>query len=145
MYCIFTFPVKLGNPIVAFNVHNPSDLSPDTNENFLYSEILLNKGAGFNASTSKFYAPITGLYYFSAHVCAVAGVFVHYGIVVGDSVLASSSQREDTDSSCGSVSLVTTVTSGEEVFVKCLSGSRHTIQLVENSYRWNSFIGALVH
>ncbi|XP_045179735.2 cerebellin-4-like [Mercenaria mercenaria] len=136
--------VKLGNPTVAFNVHNPMDTSIGTGENFQYADVLLNKGGGYNTITSKFVAPMTGLYYFSAHVCALAGKFVHYGIVVGDNVRAASSQREDTDSSCGSVSTIALVSDGEEVYVKCLSGNSYEAQVNEGSYRWNSFVGALI-
>lgn len=136
--------VKLGNPAVAFNVHKPLDLSIGTNEVFQYSDVLLNKGDGFNKDTGKFIAPITGIYYFSAHVCANGGKFVHYGIAVGSSVLASSSQREDTDSSCGSVSVVATVRGGEDVYVKCLAGNPHEAQINEGPYRWNSFTGVLI-
>ena len=129
-------------PLVAFNAYSPNDRSMDTNQIYVWTGTRVNEGNAYNPSTGIFKAPVTGIYYFAVHTCNNGGLYNNYAIVKEKTDIATSYQYDNAIGDCTSMNTVTMVTTGQRVWVRCLSGSTSS-QLWE-SYGRSSFIGALI-
>lgn len=133
---------SLSTPIVTFSANGLSSLTLEKGHTFIFENVISNEGGGYSGATGIFTAPYSGLYYFTAHVCNYVGNHVLYAIVVDDRKIISSLHfSKDTRNTCAAVSVVVMVKLNERVWVKCLGSSK----LHQDSDRWNSFSGALLH
>lgn len=141
--CCFSVTGRVDLPMVAFNAYNPLDKSMETGQILIMQNVRLNKGEGYDKVIGIFTAPETGLYFFNVHVCTHGGMGFYYDIILENSHIARSTNINTVQSDCSSVSAITTVTSGQRVWVKCTSGSTSN-QLYESSYWQTSFSGVLL-
>ncbi|XP_060553418.1 heavy metal-binding protein HIP-like [Ruditapes philippinarum] len=134
---------KVDLPIIAFNAYQVLDTSPETNQIMIWQHIRLNEGNAYDNVVGKFKAPVSGLYHFAVHICNNSGQVITYAIVLDGTYIAQSYKYDNAIVECGSISAITKVTTGQMVWVKCISGSASTSQI------WNppmsSFTGALIH
>lgn len=130
-------------PMVAFSAYDPVDKSLDTNQILILQTVTLNKGDGYDNAIGIFTAPVTGLYYFTVHVCSYSGRGFYYDIILEHNPIARSTQYNNVQHDCSSVTAITLVTTKERVWVKCTSGNSNE-QLYENSYRRTTFSGVLL-
>lgn len=135
---------RVDMPMVAFNVYNPLDSSLDTNQIVIFQNILLNEGNGYDNVIGTFTAPATGLYYFTAHVCNNGGVGFYYNIILEHNIITASTKFNNVQSDCGTVTVITKVTKGNRVWIKCTSGNTSSQLSESSSNRRNSFIGVLL-
>ncbi|XP_045178497.2 complement C1q and tumor necrosis factor-related protein 9B-like [Mercenaria mercenaria] len=138
-------------PTVAFSAFNPAYRNLNTLDVLILQSVHMNEGNGYDTKTGKFTAPVRGLYQFTAHVCNMFGYVIHYAIVKNSEWIAASQQFEQANennnryASCSSVSALMMLERGEKVWIMCTSGYTNQIQIHEDTYRRNSFIGVLLH
>ncbi|XP_060590637.1 heavy metal-binding protein HIP-like isoform X2 [Ruditapes philippinarum] len=141
-----------GHKTVAFSAYNPFDKSLQKNEILILQSVLINEGKGYDTKSGIFTAPTNGLYHFTAHVCNTHALVIHYAIVKDGDWIARSQQFEQADENkhkyagCSSVSALTRMEIGDQVWIMCTSGySSSTFQVHDDGHRRNSFIGVLLH
>lgn len=130
-------------PIVAFSAYNPIDRSLDTNQILILQTVTLNKGDGYDNVIGIFTAPVTGLYYFTAHVCNYSNRGIYYDIILEHNPIAKSTHYNTAQYDCSSVTALTMVTTGQRVWVKCTSGNSSP-QFYEDGHRRTTFSGVLL-
>ncbi|XP_060551111.1 heavy metal-binding protein HIP-like [Ruditapes philippinarum] len=81
-------------PKIAFNAYTRSGRNYDNVQTIVFPDVLLNEGGGYDKITGMFTAPVTGLYYFSVHICHEAAKFVVAAIVHGHTRVAVTSEYE---------------------------------------------------
>lgn len=141
---MLSVPGRIDTPLIAFSAYSPTDVSPDTNQIFIWQSVRLNEGNAYDTVTGIFHAPVSGLYYFAVHVCNYSSQTVQYAIVLEENIIARTYKYDNENYDCGSMNTVTMVTEGQRVWVKCTSGSPSSTQIWE-SYGRSSFVGALMH
>ncbi|XP_053399227.1 complement C1q-like protein 3 isoform X2 [Mercenaria mercenaria] len=134
---------RVDKPMVAFSAYSPVDKSLDSSQILVLQTVPLNEGNGYDNVIGVFTAPVTGLYYFVVHACNYAGRGFYYDIILEHNPVARSTQYNNVNHDCNSVSAVTMVTAGQRVWVKSTSGNSSP-QLYENSYRRTTFAGFLL-
>ncbi|XP_060553419.1 complement C1q-like protein 4 [Ruditapes philippinarum] len=130
-------------PIIAFNAYSPVDMSLDTSQILILQTVRLNEGNGYDNVLGVFTAPVTGLYFFVAHICNYAGRGIHYDIMLEHNTIAKSTQFNNVQYDCSSTSAVTMVTKGQRAYVKCTSGNTSP-QVQDDTLRQTSFSGFLL-
>jgi hypothetical protein len=115
-----------------------------TNEILIFEETFTNEGIGYDTSTGLFTAPVGGLYQFDVHTCARYSKYAHLGLVMEGSVIAADANYGDDSSGCNNFGAIVRVKLGEKVWVKSTS-SGSTRELIQNTYRMNTFSGMLVN
>lgn len=130
-------------PLVAFSAYNPIDRSPDTHQIIIWQNTRLNEGNGYDTVIGIFKAPVSGLYYFTVHVCNYSGRVMQYAIVLEQEVIAMTYKYDNENNDCGSMSAITRLQQGQRVWVQCTSGS--TNNLIWESSGMSSFLGTLIH
>lgn len=130
--------------MVAFNAYNPVDKSLDTSQILVLQTVRLNEGNGYDNVLGIFTAPVTGLYFFIAHMCNYASRGMYYDIILEHSTIARSTQYNNVQYDCSSSNALAIVTKGQRVYVRCTSGNTSP-QLYDDSHRQSSFSGFLLH
>ncbi|XP_045185273.2 uncharacterized protein LOC123543259 [Mercenaria mercenaria] len=130
---------RMEYPAIAFHAHHVTKTSISSGETIVFDRFVLNEGSGYGNLTGIFTSPEGGLYQFNVHVCSTYSNSAHFSIVLEGNALSKTSQFSN--DYCGSISAVARVKTGERVWVKATS----TSTLHEDSYRWNTFSGALIH
>ncbi|XP_052761734.1 complement C1q-like protein 4 [Mya arenaria] len=124
---------------------NKATSSLSTGEMIVYKTVETNHGSGYSSTTGKFTSPARGLYLFSMHTCTTADKYAFLTLVKEGSVLIASVHYDKDYNSCSSSQVFVQLDAGETVWVQCSYGGS-TMQLYDNqSYRWTSFGGALIH
>jgi hypothetical protein len=118
-------------------------MSLDTNQILILQTVRLNEGNGYDNVLGVFTAPVTGLYFFVAHMCNYPGRGVHYDIMLEHITIAKSTQFNNVQHDCSSTSAVTMVTKGQRAYVKCTSGNTSS-QLYDDAHKQTSFSGFLL-
>ena len=139
---VFTEALK-DRPKVAFNAYTTTSGSYPKDKVIIFPNVLLNEGDGYNKDTGVFTAPVSGLYYFQAHVCQWPTVYITVSIVHDHHQLATTTIHESDTSSCGSVSAPVLVNVGENDFI--MSTYANSKLQAGELRRWPSFSGFLVH
>ncbi|XP_060560655.1 heavy metal-binding protein HIP-like [Ruditapes philippinarum] len=137
---------RVGNftktPKIAFNAYTRSGKNYDNGQTFVFPDVLLNEGGGYDKITGMFTAPVTGLFFFSVHICQEVSKYVVAAIVHGHTTVAVTSEYESIGASCSSVMAPVKMTAGERVYVKCPYPS---VLRADSSHRWPSFTGVLLN
>lgn len=132
---------KVGLPLTAFSVFNPTKLSLVEGELIIFQNVQLNEVVGYNDTSGIFTSPVDGLYHFAAHFCNSGGRHFAYAIVHIDTEVARSTSFAQV-SGCGSVNAIVKVKKGDQVILKATAP---TNVLEENRWRQSSFVGVLIH
>ncbi|XP_052761733.1 complement C1q-like protein 2 [Mya arenaria] len=127
-----------------FHARSPQTSILSTGEVIVYKTVETNLGNGYSSTTGKFTAPTRGLYLFCMHTCTATHKYASLQIIKEGSVLIASVHYDQDQYTCSSSQVFVYLDAGETVWVQCSSGGSN-IQLYENSYRWTSFGGALIH
>ncbi|XP_060601878.1 caprin-2-like [Ruditapes philippinarum] len=134
---------------IAFKAGEPTDLSLETGQIIVFASNMLNKGGAYNNKTGIFTVPVSGTYIFMIHLCTRNGINMYYGIMVDDTVYTSGRFYDTNAYSCYTADALVVLSGGEQIYVKCLSGSSSPDVLHEyssSSYNyWSTFSGLLVH
>ncbi|XP_053374829.1 heavy metal-binding protein HIP-like [Mercenaria mercenaria] len=136
---------EIASPSVAFYAHHVTDLVLDvTHEIIVFDTIITKEGSGYDTSTGIFTAPVGGLYQFTVHVCALTETYSVVGLSLTGKVVAAATNYDRDHYICSSVGAVVRMNSGEQIWVKCTSGSS-TYRLYQDNYRMNTFSGILLN
>ncbi|XP_053376526.1 heavy metal-binding protein HIP-like [Mercenaria mercenaria] len=136
---------EIASPSVAFYAHHVTDLVLDvTHEIIVFDTIITKEGSGYDTSTGIFTAPVGGLYQFTVHVCALTETYSVVGLSLAGKVVAAAINYDRDHYICSSVGAVVRMNSGEQIWVKCTSGSS-TYRLYQDNYRMNTFSGILLN
>ncbi|XP_060560644.1 complement C1q-like protein 2 [Ruditapes philippinarum] len=133
----------ISTPKIAFNAYTKSRGSYGNSQPLVFPYVLLNMGEGYDKTTGVFTAPVTGLYFFSAHICNVNGQFMVISIIHEGIAIATTTEHESNLDSCSSVSAPVMVKKGGKVSVK--SSYDKSKLMADDNYRWPSFAGVLLH
>jgi hypothetical protein len=113
------------------------------NQPLMFPYVLLNIGEGYDKTTGIFTAPVTGLYFFSAHICNANAEFMVISIFHEGNAVAKTTEYESSRDSCSSVNAPVMVNMGGKVSIKSSYGASKLHG--DNEYRWPSFAGILLH
>ncbi|KAK3106699.1 hypothetical protein FSP39_025418, partial [Pinctada imbricata] len=105
-----------------------------------YDKVLENIGSGYDLSTGKFTAPVSGIYAISVSMMSETANPVHLGIMKNSqllTVLFSNSKTYPHASSTLNLSLE----DGDTVWARCLTGS---VLHVNTNWPYNIFSGVLI-
>jgi len=137
--------VRQCSPIIFFSYRDVSSTpSPSPGHAFVFTSKTAERGtSGYDAYTGRFTASVAGLYIFTVNAC-VPSNNLHLQIVQDDAALLASSHNAGSGIyPCFSLQAFADLTSGQQVWVKCMSGgSCHYIH--SDTYRWMQFSGALI-
>ena len=133
--------MRQGTQIVYFSYRGVS-AKPSSQQAFVFTTKTAQRGtSGYDVSTGRFTASIAGLYIFTVNACVSSG-YLHLQIVQDDApLLASSHYGSSGGLPCFSLQAFADLTSGQQVWVKCVSPCNYYQQ---ESDRWMQFSGALI-
>jgi hypothetical protein len=137
----FSFADKSLLPIVGFNARLSLTKTVNTGNKVVYDTVITNQGEGYDSVTGLFTAPLTGLYFFTAHACNQGNLDVKYAIYQEGTLTTKSIQYDNGCYSCSSVSTIAMVNKAERVWVQSLDTSVY----YSDSFRWNTFAGSLLN
>ncbi|XP_052765527.1 uncharacterized protein LOC128206867 isoform X1 [Mya arenaria] len=135
---------QIVTPMVYFHARSPQTSSLSTGEVIVYKTVETNQGNGYSATTGKFTAPARGLYLFFMHTCTPPSKYAYLQIVKESSVLIASEHYDKERYTCSTSPAFVQLDASESVWVQCSSGAAY-VQLYEDSHRWTSYGGALIH
>ncbi|XP_052233698.1 complement C1q tumor necrosis factor-related protein 3-like [Dreissena polymorpha] len=135
---------KSAIPQVRFHARlSDGHRSYTTNQDVVYSTVLINDGGGYSPTTGHFTAPVAGVYMFTVQYCPYSNKYAYLEIVHAGRDLQRSMHngQEGATSVCVSMQAFTKVAMGDKVWVRAISSSEiyHF-----GSSRWNSFAGLLI-
>lgn len=135
-------------PVVAFNVRDAKDLSPQKNEVIQFRTVILNIGQAYVEGTGIFIAPVTGIYIFSIQVATSAGQRGTFQLAVEDSsnvILQIFKHNSAASYTSTSGTVAHKLTKGQQVWVQFQYDSGSTQRLHQHpDYSTNQFSGMLV-
>ncbi|XP_053398352.1 complement C1q-like protein 4 [Mercenaria mercenaria] len=134
-----------GKDVVAFHAYKAADKTLANNQVIVFTKVIMNEGDGYSSSNGYFTAPISGIFYFNAHLCVQNGKSLEYIIVVNGQTRASGLYKANASGTCTSFSVTAHMRSGERAWVTIdKSGSSSSSLLYEDSDDWNYFSGFLI-
>ncbi|XP_052779311.1 caprin-2-like [Mya arenaria] len=141
----FTDNMNKSDTVVAFNAHTIVDKSLATGQVLVFSNPLFNIGEAYDSGAGIFTAPVSGVYFFSAHFCLYASRSWRYAFMKeNDVVVVKGSNYDGNDHVCETASAVVLLLQNERLWIECQSGSTDDL-FYSNSNRRSSFSGALLH
>ncbi|XP_053378626.1 coadhesin-like [Mercenaria mercenaria] len=105
-------------PSVIFNAYNVTDLSPAAGQTMIFSNIVVNEGGAYSASTGEFTAPVDGTYSFSAQLCIVHQKNLYFDIKIGGRTYASTHGQDYYGVECKQIQIAAKVKKNEKVIVQ---------------------------
>jgi hypothetical protein len=133
-------------PTVAFKARLNVNTAVVGGQTIVFPIIIFKEGDPYNPNTGQFTAPISGVYMFSLAFCVFPKKQLVVSIMVEGKRYTTSLFEGDDSYGCSSADTVAIVTAGQKVFVEVISGgSTGTIINQDNSFRWNTFSGALIN
>ncbi|WAR26313.1 hypothetical protein MAR_012017 [Mya arenaria] len=118
--------------VVAFNAHTSVDKSLAMGQVLVFCNPLFNIGEEYDNGAVIFTAPISGVYFFSAHFCLYSGRGWHYAFM------------EENDVVVVKAVMYYGQAGNERLWIECRSGSTDDL-FFSGSARRSSFSGALLH
>ena len=145
----FSLSEHNSTPVVAFNVRDAKDLSPQKNEVIQFRTVILNIGQAYVEATGIFIAPVSGIYIFSIQVATSSGKHGIFQLAVNDSsnvILQIAKYNSASSYSSTSGTVAHKLTKGQQVWVQFQYNSGSTQRLDQHpDYSTNQFSGMLVH
>ncbi|XP_060557363.1 complement C1q and tumor necrosis factor-related protein 9-like [Ruditapes philippinarum] len=134
-------------PTVAFKARLKSRTAVVGGQTIVFPVLIFKEGDAYNSGTGKFTAPISGVYMFSLAFCVYSKKSLTVSIMVEGTRYSTSLFDGDDGHGCSSADTVAIVTAGQEVWVEVISGGTSTGTITDHSdsYRWNTFSGALIN
>ncbi|KAH3805373.1 hypothetical protein DPMN_133676 [Dreissena polymorpha] len=112
-------------------------------QDLVFPSVEVNEGKGYDSSTGKFTASITGMYLFSVQCCVHYQKYGYIEIVHQDKTLQRSTHYDSTGAgSCVTMQVSTPVSMGHQVWVRATGSSS---LYADSSHRYTSFCGTLIH
>ena len=112
-------------------------------ETVIFPAVTYNEGSGYNSSTGKFMAPVSGVYAFAKQICENPDTYSYTAFVHnGHSVLSSMNQVPNFYS-CQSAQVFVQMASGDQMWVRVVF--RSSSRLYYDSQLQTSFSGSLIH
>lgn len=109
----------------------------------MFPNVKYNEGAGYNVSTGKFSAPVSGLYAFVKQICTQSGQFAFTQFVHNGQAVLGSEIAAHTFDSCASAQVFLYLSKGDQVWVKTGSYSNNYFRHDEAD-RTLSFAGVFI-
>ena len=111
-------------------------------ETVIFPTVTYNEGSGYNNSTGKFTAPVSGLYAFAKQTCEAPDTYSYTAFVHnGQSVLSSMNTGPPNYHTCYGAQVFVRMARGDQMWVGIVSRS----QFYYNSQLQPSFSGSLIH
>ncbi|XP_052788479.1 semaphorin-5A-like [Mya arenaria] len=134
---------------VLFRAREVADYTLSTiNQTIIFSEMLFNVGEGYNSSTGKFTAPVTGIYLFTVNLCPLRSGYIFYAVVAKEDVVANGHSFNVSGYNCVSGNTIVQINANDIVYVK---STYNLDKLLHNELhdrydaKSNSFSGVLLH
>ena len=124
---------------MSFRAKKVIDLTSMPEQVYIFTDVLLNSGSGYDKTTGKFTAPIDGTYLFTCQLCPYSSKHIHYGVMVDGTEIVRGYFKTGY-SVCTSFDAITELKASENVWIQ----SFHIDQLYEDQWRWNMFSGVLI-
>ncbi|XP_052778932.1 caprin-2-like [Mya arenaria] len=141
----FTDNMNKSDTVVAFNAHTIVDKSLAKGQVLVFSNPLFNIGEAYDSGAGIFTAPVSGVYFFSAHFCLYNTRAWYYAFMKENDVVVVKGYKYDGQAYvCETASAVVLLLQNERLWIECRSGSTDDLFL-SDSYRRSSFSGALLH
>ncbi|XP_053388172.1 heavy metal-binding protein HIP-like [Mercenaria mercenaria] len=131
---------------VAFKARLDSNIAVATGQTVVFPTVLFNEGDSYNRGTGKFTTPVSGTYMFTMAFCLKNIQTLVAGIMVDHKKYTVTLFYGDGNNECLTGDTVAMLTAGQVVRVEVLAGSS-TGRIInqDDSYRWNTFSGVLIH
>jgi len=108
----------------------------------VFPNVDYNEGSGYNVTTGKFTAPVSGLYAFVKQICASKNdLAVTRFVRNGQNILTSQTNSPTIDAACASAQVFQYLSKGDQVWVKT---SWDSYFVRDGSYRDFSFAGVFI-
>ena len=143
---VFVISETYSTPTVIFTSKNLAGKDYKTGDVFKFTTIVSNIGDGYDSSTGNFTAPFTGVYMFTATLCAYSkkSMYAHL-IAAGTTLAVTRHYNADAHGTCTSISGVAKLSKGETARVQAGGHGSYPGALYSDDVRWPSFSGMLVH
>ncbi|KAL4222772.1 hypothetical protein ACF0H5_018812 [Mactra antiquata] len=138
-------PETLVTQNIIFQARTLNDLTLDTNQTLIFTNVIQNVGQGYNSSTGKFTAPVSGAYIFTFQFCVYSYNHIYYAFVVDNVVHTSGHGYDQNDNPCSTADALMTLNAGQSVWIKATDTSRLLEYSSSVHHDWNIFSGLLVH
>ncbi|XP_060568785.1 heavy metal-binding protein HIP-like [Ruditapes philippinarum] len=134
-------------PTVAFKARLNADTAVVGSQTVVFPVFIFKEGDAYNTNTGQFTAPVSGVYMFSSAFCVYPKKHLDVSIMIEGKSYSKSVFYGDDVSGCSySADTVAIVTAGQKVWVEVIpGGSTGTIIRQDDTFRWNTFSGALIN
>ena len=132
----------LMNPLIAFNVYNNLTITaPASPQPFPFNGVTVNEGGGWNSTSNKFVAPVSGTYVLSYTTACTANVITRFYLYLNSTLLlnAEVSDTTHTGIDMATRSIVIGLNQGQSIWI-----TGNGAQSYGEVYQLSSFKGFLV-
>ncbi|KAH3805370.1 hypothetical protein DPMN_133673 [Dreissena polymorpha] len=127
-------------PTIYFRSRITNSVTPSSGQDVIFTTVDVNEGQGYNPSTGRFNASVSGMYLFSVQYCCQNSQYSYLQILhTGNIVQASSFYGSSYP--CVTMQAPVRLAIGDQVWVRVYS----TSYLYTDTARYTSFSGTLIH
>ncbi|XP_053374483.1 uncharacterized protein LOC123553359 isoform X2 [Mercenaria mercenaria] len=131
-------------PEVAFSARNPSETSLTDGQTMVFTEIILNKGDGYNKEDGVFTVPYTGIYMFTVQWCLYGSKAFYFDFVANEVPFQMTYVYRKNSGYCYSFDALTAVNKHDSVKIKIRSPYSGSVLIKSPTNHWNTFSGVLI-